>query len=625
MESSTPIQAHPPLYRLAGMVFTDLWRVLKPLIVFETAFKGLALALGTLGTAWVISPLVESTGHAAVTNTDITSFMLSPAGILTVVLLALAFLLGSVVELVGVITIAAAYHGGRNVTAADTLAALRSVALRVVSFGIAKLGLLAVLGAPFVVLAGLVYLLLLTGHDINYYLANHPPSWYLALALGGLITAALGAALAVLYVGTLFAVPILLLEKRSVRAAIRDSWARTRGARTWIGSVMLGWQIVGMIAGVLVVWGFGRSCALILASAGSRTTVLVAVVGVLLACHAVLLAALSFAIVSIHGLLVFRLYLERGGQPQPFEPAAERGLLTLADARAVRLMWSKAGIAIAVLILIGFMALGFSRRLDEHEQIVVVAHRGASRSAPENSMNAFRNAIEAGADVIELDVQETADGVIVVTHDRDLMRMAGDPRAIAELSFAELRKLDIGRRRGAEFAGERIATLEEVIALARGKAKLQIELKYYGKDQGLAEKVADLIRRESFENECEVSSLSNEGLMKAKKRNPRLSVIALVTYAVGDPGRLDVDGLSVNAALMSDRLIKVARAKRKRLYAWTVDEPRQMVRLIERGVGGIVTNAPEELVRIRRERANLTDFERRLLAARYLLGLDDAN
>ena len=63
-----------------------------------------------------------------------------------------------------------------------------------------------------------------------------------------------------------------------------------------------------------------------------------------------------------------------------------------------------------------------------------------------------------------------------------------------------------------------------MIALARGKIRLQIELKYYGKDRGLAEKVADLIRRENFEDDCEVSSLDDEGLMKAKSRNPRLEV-----------------------------------------------------------------------------------------------------
>ena len=87
-------------------------------------------------------------------------------------------------------------------------------------------GLLAVLGAPFVAAAGLVYLTLLTGHDINFYLANQPPSWYLAIAIGVLSSTALGAALAVLYVGTIFAVPILLLEDQGVLAAIRASSAR---------------------------------------------------------------------------------------------------------------------------------------------------------------------------------------------------------------------------------------------------------------------------------------------------------------------------------------------------------------------------------------------------------------
>ena len=95
-----------------------------------------------------------------------------------------------------------------------------------------------------------------------------------------------------------------------------------------------------------------------------------------------------------------------------------------------------------------------------------------------------------------------------------------------------------------------------------------------------------------------------------------------MTYALGDPGRLDVDGLSVNTEVLTDRLIRAAKRRGQALYAWTVDDPRAMVRLIERGVGGLVTNAPDELIRIRRERAELSDVERRLLAARYLLGLE---
>ena len=110
--------------------------------------------------------------------------------------------------------------------------------------------------------------------------------------------------------------------------------------------------------------------------------------------------------------------------------------------------------------------------------------------------------------------------------------------------------------------------------------------------------------------------------MIAKRANPRLKVVALVSVALGDPGRLDVDGLSVNTKVLSDRLIRQAQAQKKNLYAWTVDDPREMVRLIERGVGRLVTNKPEELIRIRYECAQMSDLERRVLAARYLLGLD---
>src|SRR5262249_10011530 len=278
--------------------------------------------------------------------------------------------------------------------------------------------------------------------------------------------------------------------------------------------------------------------------------------------------------------------------------------------------------ALSLLGFVGYLGWSVPGRLGARVPIVVVAHRGYARLAPENTLSAFRAAIEVGADFAELDVQETSDGVVVVLHDRDLMRLAGDPRRISDISFAEARKLDLGRRAGPEFAGERIPTLAEAIALARGKIKLQIELKYYGKDRGLARKVAELVRREDFEDQCEVSSLDEGGLTKARQANPRLRVVALVTYALGDPGRPDVDGLSVNTQVLTDRLIRAVRRRDKSLYVWTVDDPRAMVRLIERGVGGIVTNAPDVLLRIRREREELSDVERRLLAARYLLGLE---
>jgi glycerophosphoryl diester phosphodiesterase len=623
MDTSEIENARLRVHRLAALVLRDLLRALKPLIIFEIAYKAAALAVGALGTAWLISPLIASTGHAAVTNTDITHFALSPAGILVFIILALTFLLGSMIEHIGVIAIAVANEGGREATLAETLTVLKTVMIRVFSFGVFKLAMLALLCTPFLILAGLGYLALLSRHDINYYLSNHPASWYAALAIGTVLAGTLGAILVVLYVSTIFAVPILLLEKRGVRDAVGESRARTRGARLRIGTIMLGWQFLGMVLGVALVWAFHRGCAYSLASAGTHPFLLVVLVVILLAVHAALLALVSFVVVSVHCLLILRLYRERGGLIEITRQAGPPGVFRWADPLERRVIRSRLAFVVALAALLGTMAVIAARRLRSDEAIVVVAHRGYSRGAPENSMSAFRKAIEVGADVIELDVQETADGVVVVIHDRDLMRLAGDPRPIAGITFADARKLDMGKRIGPEFAGEPIATLGEVIALARGKIGLQIELKYYAKDHGLAEKVADIIRKENFEDQCEVSSLDYEGLMKAKARNPRLKVVALVTYAVGDPGRLDVDGLSVNSKVLTDRLIRAMHRKGKLLYVWTVDEPRDMLRLIERGVGRIVTNAPAELIEIREERAEMTDLERRLLAARYLLGLEE--
>jgi glycerophosphoryl diester phosphodiesterase len=576
-----------------------------------------------------MAPLIASTGHSAVTNTEIARFLLSTAGILYLVLIATSLMAATLIEHVGVIAIAASHLRGRDVTVSDTLATLAVVFLRLVSFGVKSLATLAFLCAPLVVLGGLTYLALLSRHDINYYLSNRPASFYLALGIGAVLLAVLVARLAVLYVDLVFVMPILLFEDRRGGDAMDASRARAAGAGWRIGAILLGWHVVGTLASVAMIWGYNRLGASLLGTAEPRPHVLVPLVTVLLAVQAVLVAAVSFVVVAIHCLLILRLYLARGGSLDPLgaaEPAPVAVWVTrlaaAAGPRRWRLLRLRVVIVLALLVFLGYLGFTVLGRLEAGVHIVVVAHRGYSRVAPENTLSAFRKAIEVGADFAELDVQETADGVVVVLHDRDLMRRAGDPRRIADLTFAEARKLDLGRESSPEFAGERIPTLAEAIDLARGKIKLQIELKYYGKDRGLARKVAELIGREAFESECEVTSLDLDGLMTAKRHNPRLKTVALVTYALGDPGRLPVDGLSVNTQVLSDRLIHAARRRGKALYAWTVDDPRAMLRLIERGVGGQVTNAPEELIRIRRERAALSDIQRRLLAARYLLGLE---
>ena len=141
------------------------------------------------------------------------------------------------------------------------------------------------------------------------------------------------------------------------------------------------------------------------------------------------------------------------------------------------------------------------------EQFEVTAHRAGAVKAPENTLSALKQAIADGADLAEIDVQTTRDGELVILHDGDLARIAGDRRRVEQCTLAELRQLDIGSWHNAAFAGERIATLGEMIALARGRIRLNVELKYNRDDPQLAAKVLRLLRSEGVLDQCVITSL----------------------------------------------------------------------------------------------------------------------
>ncbi|MGA2702767.1 MAG: glycerophosphodiester phosphodiesterase family protein [Isosphaeraceae bacterium] len=618
-----------PLISLAGGVLGDFRRLFVPLAWFELVFKGVVALLGFAGGAGLLAILMESTGTSAVTNTDIVEFLLTPVGVLVVAMLGLSTLLGIVLEHLGVMAIAARFQRGQKIDALGITRILGSLLLRLLRLGAAGLALLVLTAAPLALLGGLTYAAFLSAHDINYYLADRPPSFIAAVIIGGLLGAIFLVVIAYSYVRTVLLFPIILYEDQPAWPALRESLNRTRGAFRRLGTILLGWQIAGVLLSTALVSGFAVIAGLLLHIA-ARFWVLVPLVALLLALHAIFMAALSFLLVATHCLLILRLYRERnlalgvvGPESVPVQTDRSRDALEIAS---LLRSW-KLGALASLAVFVG-LCISMSQRCGTPGNVIVTAHRGFSKVAPENSKSAIQKAIEAGADYAEIDVQETADGVIILNHDSDLMRVAGVPAEISAMTLDEVRGADIGKKFSSAFAAEKVPTLAEVIALARDRIKLQIELKYYdregeqAKGRNLAVDVVRLVEREHFESQCIVSSLNYEALMEVRRYNPRIHTAAIVTLAIGDIDRLDVDALSVNAKSLSNRLICAARAQHKDVYAWTVDDPRQMIKLIERGVSNILTNVPDVLVRLRTEFAGLSHIERRLLAARYLLGLE---
>ena len=219
-----------------------------------------------------------------------------------------------------------------------------------------------------------------------------------------------------------------------------------------------------------------------------------------------------------HQFLVTRMYAELRDPATRQAPAIPRE-----DTERARLL-ARPAIAIALAVVVGAVgsAALLVSQLDLTQDVAITAHRGAKVAAPENTLAAFRTAMDAGATYAELDVQHTRDRRIVVVHDGDLMRMGDDPRKVSELTAAEIATIDIGRKYHAKFTGEYPPTLEDVIDLVRGRMRINIELKYNVPDPGLAPAVVELLRRTDFLDQVVITSLDYAALKQVESLEPRL-------------------------------------------------------------------------------------------------------
>ena len=141
----------------------------------------------------------------------------------------------------------------------------------------------------------------------------------------------------------------------------------------------------------------------------------------------------------------------------------------------------------------------------------IIAHRGAAGSAPENTRVAVLRALDDGADWIEVDVQESADGEVIVYHDADFMKLAGVATKVQDASRADLREIDIGSW---AFATERVPTLREVLDAAKGRARVAIDLKHFAHNEQLAQRVVEVVEAAGAAQRVALMSLDMTGARK---------------------------------------------------------------------------------------------------------------
>ena len=207
-------------------------------------------------------------------------------------------------------------------------------------------------------------------------------------------------------------------------------------------------------------------------------------------------------------------------------------------------------------------------------------------------MSAFEGAAELEADWIELDVQQTRDGEIIVLHDTNLKRTTGVNKSTWELTLDEILQLDAGSFFDESFAGERIPLLSQVIEFAKDREiRLNIELKPTGHETDFEKTVVDLIVSQGFEGQCVVTSQMYGVLERVKEYNPDITTVYVMSLAYGSITALSAaDHFSVNARSVTKTLVDRVHEKGKQLYVWTVNTEKMIARMIELNVDNIITD-----------------------------------
>ena len=255
--------------------------------------------------------------------------------------------------------------------------------------------------------------------------------------------------------------------------------------------------------------------------------------------------------------------------------------------------------------------------------VEIIAHRGASHDAPENTLAAMQLAWDQGADAIEIDLHLSQDGQIVVMHDPDAKRTTGVPGRIAEQTWAALTKLDAGSWKAPRFSGEPIPTLESILATVGAGKRIFIEIKC---GPEILPKLQEALASSKLPSErLVIIGFNLDTMTRAKRVFPDLKVFWLHSWKKDAPVAIEeliakaraakLDGLNLHHDFPVSR--DFARAVKETslgLYVWTVDDPLVARRWIEAGVDGVTTNRPQwlrdELVRATPETAHRAERNR---------------
>ncbi len=606
------------IFSLAARDFRRTW---PQLLATDVIFKAIAFALLTPFVGFALRFFMSTSGNTVLSDQDILFFVLSPVGLVAFVTIS-AIILGIIALEQGcLMTIGLAAIQNARIGNLEILWGNARHAGSILHLTIRIVTRLLLIAAPFLAAGGLVYLTLLTDFDINYYLTENPPVFWLAAGIIGTLLVVMAILIIHRLIRWTFALPLYLFENSDISDALTISREKTKGHRWKIFLVLAGWAGMSLFLSALIAAAVGLLGRLILPAITGSMELLVLIMGGLFLLWSSVNLVISIFVASAFALLIVRMYdrlvkslktRRIGSEAIGLSPVGKRWKLSFGKLLA--------GLAIVTVIAVfvgGSIVDGI--RLDD--DVLIMAHRGAAGAAPENTLASVERAIADNADFVEIDVQETSDGEIVVIHDSDLMKVGGTNLKIWDATYEQLQGIDVGSWFSSEFSGERVPKLEQVLTLCRDKVGVNIELKYYGHDKRLEERAVEIVEAADMASQIVVMSLKYKAIEKMRKLRPDWTLGLLTAKAVGNLTKLDADFLAVHTGIVNGSFVRDAHKKGKKVFAWTVNDAIQMSKMISLGVDGLITDEPALARSVLKERADMNPVERLMLSLSLQFGV----
>ncbi|MBE7105039.1 glycerophosphodiester phosphodiesterase [Bacillus cereus] len=558
------------------------WNVLT----FQLAYKLLAAIVFVPLFGIIFNKLLYFGGYANATNDELLAFLKTPYGILAIVILSLLALFLIFTEFAVLIIISYFAHKRQKVK-------LRPILYKTVTY----LPTLFTYCLPGFILYAVVLLPLL---NMGYETALIPQIQIPNFITGELFKTTMGqvgyytffAVVAYLNLRWIFVLPIVVLEQKTFRVAARKSAALVKESFFKVLFFLVGFFIsIGIV--YVVFWGIYLLCLWgVYEFTNPKGTFALLAESTMSVFLTSTLYLFSFIVTPFYIMAITRLYLQK----VPVEDVLLEEGLDYSKTKADKCFFQKHRWKFISVYIVGIITAGMVVAFivtfisNSYKEPIIMAHRGYISKGVENTKEAVQGAIDAKADYAEIDVLQTKDGELAVIHDLKLKRLANANVHVSDLTMNELRQLTLSQD---GFSGQ-ISTLDEIIKLAKGKIKLNIEVKLHGGEKDFVNKVLKTIKDNEFEKQCVIQTLHYPLIKEFKRANSDIKVGYILYASRANLKNVKADFYVAEEYMLNKKLVKEVRKLNKPIYVWTVNDMESLKAYYKLNVDGIITDYPED-------------------------------